>query len=113
MERRRWKSSCRGIDPNNLEMNVGIFVVNSHLICSCFHRGCQNGSVHVWTLPQGGTFVSLPNILNSSQRQDKSTDVKVSLDYSLEPCFATLVLQRSLNCSKIQAYPDYMCQSFI
>ncbi|KAL6096756.1 uncharacterized protein ACO6RY_06004 [Pungitius sinensis] len=38
--------------------------------------GCQNGSVHVWTLPQGGTFVSLPNILNSSQRQDKSTDVK-------------------------------------
>ncbi|KAM8827696.1 putative E3 ubiquitin-protein ligase HERC1 isoform 4-T4 [Spinachia spinachia] len=38
--------------------------------------GCQNGSVHVWTLPQGGTFVSLPNILNSSQRQDKSADVK-------------------------------------
>ncbi|XP_078128363.1 putative E3 ubiquitin-protein ligase HERC1 isoform X2 [Sander vitreus] len=37
--------------------------------------GCQNGSVHVWTLPQGGTFVSLPNILNS-QGQDKSTDVK-------------------------------------
>ncbi|XP_031715964.1 probable E3 ubiquitin-protein ligase HERC1 isoform X3 [Anarrhichthys ocellatus] len=38
--------------------------------------GCQNGSVHVWTLPQGETFVSLPNILNSSQRQDKSTEVK-------------------------------------
>ncbi|XP_034402246.1 probable E3 ubiquitin-protein ligase HERC1 isoform X2 [Cyclopterus lumpus] len=38
--------------------------------------GCQNGSVHVWTLPQGGTFVSLPNILSSSRRQDKSTDVK-------------------------------------
>ncbi|XP_068430797.1 probable E3 ubiquitin-protein ligase HERC1 isoform X3 [Clinocottus analis] len=38
--------------------------------------GCQNGAVHVWTLPQGGTFVSLPNILNSSQRQDRSTDVK-------------------------------------
>uniref|UniRef100_A0A8C2X9J9 HECT-type E3 ubiquitin transferase n=1 Tax=Cyclopterus lumpus TaxID=8103 RepID=A0A8C2X9J9_CYCLU len=29
--------------------------------------GCQNGSVHVWTLPQGGTFVSLPNILSSSR----------------------------------------------
>ncbi|XP_074474894.1 putative E3 ubiquitin-protein ligase HERC1 isoform X1 [Sebastes fasciatus] len=38
--------------------------------------GCQNGSVHVWTLPQGGTFVSLPNMLNSSQGQDKSTEVK-------------------------------------
>ncbi|XP_042364650.1 probable E3 ubiquitin-protein ligase HERC1 isoform X3 [Plectropomus leopardus] len=38
--------------------------------------GCQNGSVHVWTLPQGGTFVSLPNILNSSPGQEKSTDVK-------------------------------------
>ncbi|KAL7377166.1 hypothetical protein ABVT39_023074 [Epinephelus coioides] len=38
--------------------------------------GCQNGSVHVWTLPQGGTSVSLPNILNNSQGQDKSTDVK-------------------------------------
>ncbi|XP_032396192.1 probable E3 ubiquitin-protein ligase HERC1 isoform X4 [Etheostoma spectabile] len=37
--------------------------------------GCQNGSVHVWTLPQGGTFVSLPNILNT-QGQAKSTDVK-------------------------------------
>ncbi|XP_033952277.1 probable E3 ubiquitin-protein ligase HERC1 isoform X3 [Pseudochaenichthys georgianus] len=35
--------------------------------------GCQNGSVHVWTLPQGGTFVSLPNILNGSQGQEKST----------------------------------------
>nr|XP_033501994.1 probable E3 ubiquitin-protein ligase HERC1 isoform X7 [Epinephelus lanceolatus] len=38
--------------------------------------GCQNGSVHVWTLPQGGASVSLPNILNNSQGQDKSTDVK-------------------------------------
>ncbi|XP_061589686.1 probable E3 ubiquitin-protein ligase HERC1 isoform X2 [Cololabis saira] len=35
--------------------------------------GCQNGSVHVWTLPQGGTIVSLPNILNSSQRQGEYT----------------------------------------
>ncbi|XP_044188776.1 probable E3 ubiquitin-protein ligase HERC1 isoform X6 [Thunnus albacares] len=40
--------------------------------------GCQNGSVYVWTMPQGGTVVSLPNILNSSSSQDKSTDVKDS-----------------------------------
>ncbi|KAM4527576.1 putative E3 ubiquitin-protein ligase HERC1 isoform 4-T4 [Odontesthes bonariensis] len=38
--------------------------------------GCQNGSVYVWTLPQGGTIVSLPNMLNNSQCQDKSTEVK-------------------------------------
>ncbi|XP_038590219.1 probable E3 ubiquitin-protein ligase HERC1 isoform X7 [Micropterus salmoides] len=38
--------------------------------------GCQNGSVHVWTLPQGGAVVSLPNILNSPTQQDKSSDVK-------------------------------------
>ncbi|TKS84344.1 putative E3 ubiquitin-protein ligase HERC1 [Collichthys lucidus] len=38
--------------------------------------GCQNGSVHVWTLPQGGTVVSLPNILNAPLSQDKSTNVK-------------------------------------
>ncbi|XP_028274446.1 probable E3 ubiquitin-protein ligase HERC1 isoform X2 [Parambassis ranga] len=38
--------------------------------------GCQNGSVHVWTLPQGGTVVSMPNILNSSTSQDKSTELK-------------------------------------
>uniref|UniRef100_A0A8C4H0W8 HECT-type E3 ubiquitin transferase n=1 Tax=Dicentrarchus labrax TaxID=13489 RepID=A0A8C4H0W8_DICLA len=35
--------------------------------------GCQNGSVHVWTLPQGGTVVSLPNILNSPPSQDKGS----------------------------------------
>ncbi|KAM7392705.1 hypothetical protein PAMA_007702 [Pampus argenteus] len=40
--------------------------------------GCQNGSVYVWTLPQGGTVVSSPNILNGSSSQDKSTDVKDS-----------------------------------
>ncbi|CAJ1070719.1 probable E3 ubiquitin-protein ligase HERC1 isoform X5 [Xyrichtys novacula] len=40
--------------------------------------GCQNGSVHVWTLPQGGTTVSLPNILNSPPSQDKSSEVKES-----------------------------------
>uniref|UniRef100_A0A1A7W928 HECT-type E3 ubiquitin transferase n=1 Tax=Iconisemion striatum TaxID=60296 RepID=A0A1A7W928_9TELE len=38
--------------------------------------GCQNGSVHVWTLPQGGTTVSLPNILNSPPSQDKSAEVQ-------------------------------------
>nr|XP_015798394.2 probable E3 ubiquitin-protein ligase HERC1 isoform X1 [Nothobranchius furzeri] len=38
--------------------------------------GCQNGSLHVWTLPQGGTTVSLPNILNSPPSQDKSTEVQ-------------------------------------
>ncbi|XP_038130884.1 probable E3 ubiquitin-protein ligase HERC1 isoform X2 [Cyprinodon tularosa] len=38
--------------------------------------GCQNGLVYVWTLPQGGTTVSLPNILNSPPSQDKSFEVK-------------------------------------
>ncbi|XP_040012790.1 probable E3 ubiquitin-protein ligase HERC1 isoform X5 [Xiphias gladius] len=38
--------------------------------------GCQNGSVYVWTLPQGGTIVSLPNILNNSPGQDENNDVK-------------------------------------
>uniref|UniRef100_A0AAQ5YVK1 HECT-type E3 ubiquitin transferase n=1 Tax=Amphiprion ocellaris TaxID=80972 RepID=A0AAQ5YVK1_AMPOC len=40
--------------------------------------GCQNGSVHVWTLPQGGTIVSLPNMINSSTSQDRNTEVKDS-----------------------------------
>ncbi|XP_034565879.1 probable E3 ubiquitin-protein ligase HERC1 isoform X2 [Notolabrus celidotus] len=40
--------------------------------------GCQNGSVHVWTFPQGGTVVSLPNILNSPPSQDKSSEAKES-----------------------------------
>uniref|UniRef100_A0A8C7YQF4 E3 ubiquitin-protein ligase HERC1 n=1 Tax=Oryzias sinensis TaxID=183150 RepID=A0A8C7YQF4_9TELE len=35
--------------------------------------GCQNGSVYVWTMPQGGTVVSLPNIFNSPT-QDKSPE---------------------------------------
>ncbi|XP_037548156.1 probable E3 ubiquitin-protein ligase HERC1 [Nematolebias whitei] len=38
--------------------------------------GCLNGSVHVWTLPQGGTTVSLPNILNSPPSQDKNNEVQ-------------------------------------
>ncbi|XP_075899766.1 putative E3 ubiquitin-protein ligase HERC1 isoform X1 [Nelusetta ayraudi] len=37
--------------------------------------GCQNGSVHVWTLPQGGTAVSLPNIKNSLPNQNQSSRV--------------------------------------
>uniref|UniRef100_A0A7N6A8Y1 HECT-type E3 ubiquitin transferase n=1 Tax=Anabas testudineus TaxID=64144 RepID=A0A7N6A8Y1_ANATE len=41
-----------------------------------FCRGCQNGSVYVWTLPQGGMIVSLPNILNNSPSQHKNSDVK-------------------------------------
>ncbi|KAF0031589.1 hypothetical protein F2P81_016144 [Scophthalmus maximus] len=40
--------------------------------------GCQNGSVYVWTLPQGGTVVSLYNIPNSSPSQDNDNDVKDS-----------------------------------
>lgn len=58
---------------------------------SCFDRGCQNGSVYVWTLPQGGTVVSLPNILNSSVCQDRNTEVKVSLDLLLQLFVAALV----------------------
>ncbi|KAF7670462.1 hypothetical protein LDENG_00124780 [Lucifuga dentata] len=38
--------------------------------------GCQNGAVYVWTLPQGGTVVSFPNILGSSPSQEKNSDVK-------------------------------------
>ncbi|XP_040914288.1 probable E3 ubiquitin-protein ligase HERC1 isoform X4 [Toxotes jaculatrix] len=38
--------------------------------------GCQNGSVYVWTLPQGGTTVLLPNMLNNSPSQNKNNDVK-------------------------------------
>lgn len=60
-------------------------VVDSLLISLfSFYRGCQNGSVHVWTLPQGGTVVSLPNILNAPLSQDKSTNVKVSSVLLLE-----------------------------
>lgn len=63
--------------------------------------------MHVWTLPQGGTFVSLPNILNS-QGQDKSTDVKVSLDLLLELLFAATVLLITLNVGMIKPYQDFM-----
>ncbi|KAJ8338960.1 hypothetical protein SKAU_G00357460 [Synaphobranchus kaupii] len=38
--------------------------------------GCQNGSLCVWTVPQGGTTVSVPNFLNNSSNQEKISDVK-------------------------------------
>lgn len=41
-------------------------------------RGCQNGSVNVWTLPQGGAVVPMPKISSGPTGQDKSTSVKVS-----------------------------------
>ncbi|XP_062334757.1 probable E3 ubiquitin-protein ligase HERC1 [Osmerus eperlanus] len=34
--------------------------------------GCQNGLLYVWTLPQGGTSVSVPNFLSGSSSQEKS-----------------------------------------
>ncbi|KAM9794366.1 putative E3 ubiquitin-protein ligase HERC1 isoform 3-T6 [Syngnathus typhle] len=37
--------------------------------------GCQNGSVHVWTLPQASAAVTLPSTQNSSSRQHKSASV--------------------------------------
>ncbi|TRY98659.1 hypothetical protein DNTS_005902 [Danionella cerebrum] len=38
--------------------------------------GCQNGLLYVWTLPQGGTNVSVPNFLTPSSSQDKSSAIK-------------------------------------
>ncbi|KAJ8402341.1 hypothetical protein AAFF_G00368300 [Aldrovandia affinis] len=38
--------------------------------------GCQNGLLCVWTLPQGGATVSVPNFLNSPSSQEKLSDVK-------------------------------------
>lgn len=66
---------------NNSCMLCSYIHISRTVICilsPCFCRGCQNGSVYVWTLPQGGTVVSLPNILNNSPSQDKNNDVKVS-----------------------------------
>lgn len=40
--------------------------------------------MYVWTLPQGGTTVSLPNILNSPPSQDKNSEVQVSLDFLMQ-----------------------------
>lgn len=70
-----------------------LFVMQSIYFNSpSFCRGCQNGSVHVWTLPQGGTTVSLPKVKNSPPSQDTSTDVKVSLGLMLELLFTVLIL---------------------
>ncbi|XP_069780317.1 probable E3 ubiquitin-protein ligase HERC1 isoform X3 [Narcine bancroftii] len=33
--------------------------------------GCRNGLVYVWTLPQGGTAISLPNLLHPSDVPEK------------------------------------------
>ncbi|MGH0184836.1 UNVERIFIED_CONTAM: hypothetical protein FKN15_017450 [Acipenser sinensis] len=33
--------------------------------------GCQNGLLYVWTVPQGGTAVSLPNFLNTAQNRGR------------------------------------------
>ncbi|XP_073680135.1 probable E3 ubiquitin-protein ligase HERC1 [Garra rufa] len=40
--------------------------------------GCQNGLLYVWTLPQGGTNVSVPNFLTQSTSQDKNSAIKRS-----------------------------------
>uniref|UniRef100_A0A8B9HD78 HECT-type E3 ubiquitin transferase n=1 Tax=Astyanax mexicanus TaxID=7994 RepID=A0A8B9HD78_ASTMX len=34
--------------------------------------GCQNGLLYVWTVPQGGTSVTVPNFLVASTSQDRS-----------------------------------------
>ncbi|KAF7696652.1 hypothetical protein HF521_005070 [Silurus meridionalis] len=38
--------------------------------------GCQNGLLYVWTVPQGGSSVSVPQFLSASSSQDRSTMVK-------------------------------------
>ncbi|XP_037401666.1 probable E3 ubiquitin-protein ligase HERC1 isoform X2 [Pygocentrus nattereri] len=38
--------------------------------------GCQNGLLYVWTVPQGGTSVSVPNFLCASTSQERSAVVK-------------------------------------
>ncbi|XP_066501303.1 probable E3 ubiquitin-protein ligase HERC1 isoform X2 [Hoplias malabaricus] len=38
--------------------------------------GCQNGLLYVWTVPQGGTSVLVPNFLGASISQERSAVVK-------------------------------------
>ncbi|XP_034166972.2 probable E3 ubiquitin-protein ligase HERC1 isoform X4 [Pangasianodon hypophthalmus] len=38
--------------------------------------GCQNGLLYVWTVPQGGSSVSVPQFLSASSSQDRSGVVK-------------------------------------
>ncbi|XP_072518712.1 probable E3 ubiquitin-protein ligase HERC1 isoform X2 [Salminus brasiliensis] len=38
--------------------------------------GCQNGLLYVWTVPQGGTSVTVPNFLGASTSQDRSAMLK-------------------------------------
>uniref|UniRef100_A0A8C7IFA5 HECT-type E3 ubiquitin transferase n=1 Tax=Oncorhynchus kisutch TaxID=8019 RepID=A0A8C7IFA5_ONCKI len=40
--------------------------------------GSQNGLLNVWTLPQGGTNVSVPKFLGSSSSQENNSGIKVS-----------------------------------
>ncbi|KAM8872529.1 putative E3 ubiquitin-protein ligase HERC1 isoform 2-T2 [Synchiropus picturatus] len=40
--------------------------------------GCQNGSVYVWTLPQGSAAAPLSNMLKSSSSEEGNIDVKDS-----------------------------------
>lgn len=54
-------------------LNVKIFLY--------FLSGCQNGLLYVWTLPQGGANVSVPNFLTPSTSQDKSSAIKVRFIY--------------------------------
>ncbi|XP_028827463.1 probable E3 ubiquitin-protein ligase HERC1 isoform X1 [Denticeps clupeoides] len=39
--------------------------------CLMLAVGCQNGLLYVWTVPQGGTSVSLPNFMSSSSCLEK------------------------------------------
>lgn len=59
--------------------------------------------MHVWTLPQGGTGVSLYSIMNSTLSQDKDSNIKVSttvfvdiLYYNLNVFFLCSSLQFDL-----------------
>lgn len=75
-----WSSAHDGcVSLNNLLRMEEQCLQNSNSNSLFFCRGCQNGSVYVWTLPQGGTTVSLPNIKSSPPSQDKCTDLKVGI----------------------------------
>lgn len=69
--------------------------------------------MHVWTLPQGGTTVSLPNIKNSPPVQDKSTDFMVSLNLLFELLFIRPCPTNMLTFGWIQFYQGFTCKLFI
>lgn len=60
---------------------VVIFFSSSPLL-----SGCQNGLLYVWTVPQGGSSVSVPHFLSASSSQDRSGVVKVRACFS---CFCS------------------------